>query len=56
MTVPEKSDTFSAAAAREETAKQGISLSNANPLAQATPILTPVKEPGPAERHDERML
>ena len=48
MTVPEKSDIFSAAAAREETAKQGISLSNANPFGAGNVILTPVKEPGPA--------
>ena len=37
-----------AIASKVETLIQGIFFSNAKPLTVATPILTPVKEPGPA--------
>lgn len=39
---------FSAIAARVDTAAQGMPRANASPLTAATPMRTPVKEPGPA--------
>jgi hypothetical protein len=41
--------TFRAMASRVETATAGFSAAKANPLAAATPMRMPVKDPGPTD-------